>query len=163
VSAADRLLISRSACEIIEPDIKLIQTTFVASAFTGRRESFEMDRFPKLRSTARIIGALALILIAGLSLVPGELRPHTDAPKQYEHFAAYFAAAVILSFGFGKSRSPLLVALFLSIYAAALELAQIGVPGRDGNFYDFVISSTGAIDGCFLAWIVMRALPKAFA
>lgn len=122
-----------------------------------------MDRFPKLRSTTRIIGVLALILIAGLSLVPGELRPHTDAPKQYEHFVAYFAAAIILSFGFGKNRSPLIVALFLSVYAAALEMAQIGIPARDGNFYDFVVSSTGAINGCFLAWIVIRALPKAFA
>jgi VanZ family protein len=122
-----------------------------------------MDGFPKLRSTARIIGAFALIAIAALSLVPGELRPHTVAPKQFEHFAAYFAAAVILSFGFGKSRYPLIVAMLLSAYAAALELAQIVIPARDGNFYDFVVSSGGAINGCFLAWILIRALPKAFA
>jgi VanZ family protein len=122
-----------------------------------------MDRFPKIRSSARIIGALALIAIAVLSLVPGELRPHTAASKHAEHFGAYFAAAVILSFGFGKSRYPFLVALLLSVYAAALELAQIWIPARDGNLYDFVVSSSGAFNGFVLAWLVMRALPKAFA
>lgn len=122
-----------------------------------------MDSFPKLRSTARIVGAVALLVIAALSLVPGELRPHTAASKHVEHFIAYFAAAVILSLGFGKKRAPLIVALSLSAYAAALELAQLGIPARDGNLYDFVVSSTGAINGCFLAWIVMRALPKALA
>lgn len=121
-----------------------------------------MDRFPKLRSTAQIIGVVALIVIAALSLVPGELRPHTAASKHFEHFGAYFAAALILSFGFGKGRYPFIVAILLSVYAAALELAQLEIPARDGNFYDFVVSSSGAINGCLLAWLVMRALPKAF-
>lgn len=117
---------------------------------------------PSVRLTARVVGVLALLLIAGLSLVPGEIRPHTAAPKQYEHFVAYFGAAIILTFGFGKSRFPLIVALFLSAYAAILEMAQIGIPGRDGNFYDFVVSSAGAVGGCFLAWVVMSARRRLF-
>lgn len=122
-----------------------------------------MDGFPKVRSTARILGALAVIAIAALSLVPGELRPHTPAPKEAEHFVAYLGAAVILSFGFGKRGFPFFAVLLLSVFSAAIEVAQLWIPGRDGNFYDFVVSSSGAINGCFLAWILMRALPKALA
>ena len=122
-----------------------------------------MDRLQKFSSIALIAGAIALLAIAALSLVPGEMRPHTAASKSLEHFTAYFAAAFVLSVGLGKNRSLLMLAAFLSIYSGALELAQTGIPGRDGNFYDFVVSSSGAIVGCLLAWTAMRALPKIFA
>jgi VanZ family protein len=116
-----------------------------------------------IRSAAQWVGLLAVVTIALLSLVPGTLRPHTGAPKELEHFAAYMITAAFLSFGFGKSRYPIIIAFCLSNYSAALELAQIFIPGRQAAVFDFVASSSGAFAGCLLAWLILRAVPTAFA
>lgn len=116
-----------------------------------------------IRYATQFIGSFSIALIALLSLVPGGLRPHTGAPKQIEHFIAYTLAAAILCFGFSKSRNPMTIGLLLCLYSAALEVAQTFIPARDGNVIDFLISSSGALLGCLLAWIAIRALPKAFA
>lgn len=116
-----------------------------------------------IRYATQFIGSFSIALIALLSLVPGGLRPHSGAPKQIEHFIAYILAAAILTFGFSKSRNPMIIGAALCLYAAVLEIAQTVIPGRDGNVMDFLISSSGALLGCLFAWIVIRALPKAFA
>lgn len=116
-----------------------------------------------LRYLTQFIGSFSVALIALLSLVPGGLRPHTGSPKQFEHFIAYTLAAAILTFGFSKSRHPMIIGAALCLYAAALEAAQTVIPGRDGNVIDFLVSSSGALLGCLFAWIAIRALPKAFA
>jgi VanZ family protein len=112
---------------------------------------------------AQIAGWLAVVVIAILSLVPGNLRPDTGAPPKLEHAAAYLVAAGLLTYGYRKQCHPLVVALSLSIYSAALEIAQILVPGRHAGFFDFTASATGAVIGAALASIVVRALPRDFA
>jgi len=116
-----------------------------------------------LQKMAQIVGWLAVVVIAILSLVPGSLRPDTGAPPKLEHVAAYLMAAGLLTFGYGKQRHPLVIALCLAIYSAALEIAQILVPGRHAGFADFAASTTGAVIGSALTWIVLRALPRDFA
>jgi VanZ family protein len=116
-----------------------------------------------LQKIAQVAGWLAVVVIAILSMVPGSLRPDTGAPPKLEHVAAYLVAAGLLTFGYGKQRHPLVVALCLSIYSAALEIAQILIPGRHAGFSDFAASATGAVIGSALAWIVLRALPRDFA
>jgi VanZ family protein len=122
-----------------------------------------MTRLQQIRSIAQVAGALAVVIIAILSLVPGSWRPHTGAPKELEHVAAYLLTAAFLTFGFGKYRYPIMIALCLSIYSAALEIAQIEIPGRQAAVLDFVVSSSGAIVGCLLAWAILRAVPRAIA
>lgn len=112
---------------------------------------------------ARLLGWLAVIAIGLLSLVPSDMRPHTGAPGPLEHVAAYFGTAGLLTFSYKKMCHPLVIVLCLSIYSAALEIAQIQIPGRHAAFFDFAASTTGAVIGSALAWIVLRALPRDFA
>ena len=111
---------------------------------------------------AQLFGWLAVIAIGVLSLVPGELRPHTGAPGPIEHVAAYFGTAGLLTFGYRKGCHPLVIVLCLSIYSAALEIAQIQIPGRHATFFDFAASTTGAVIGSALVWIVLRTLQHDF-
>jgi VanZ family protein len=115
------------------------------------------------RLIARLVGLLAVLAIAILSLVPGDMRPQTGMPKQLEHIVAYLLTAAVLAFGYGKRRYPIFIILSLAIYSAALEVAQTQIPGRTGSFGDFVVSFSGALIGGTLAWLVLRAFPHDFA
>jgi VanZ family protein len=105
--------------------------------------------------TVKIAGALAVVAFAVLSLVPWQLRPHTDTPESLEHVAAYALAGALLTFGYRKRSQPFIIVLSLSLYAPILEIAM-WVPGRNPQFIDFVASSTGALIGSALAWIGKR-------
>jgi hypothetical protein len=112
----------------------------------------------KIQLLFKLIGLLAVVGLIILSLVPGDLRPHTGASGPVEHIAAYFLTAGSLSYGFCKSRSPAIIVLFLSIFSGAVEIVQIYIPDRHSDFVDFVASTTGACIGAALAWIVLHAL-----
>src|SRR5262249_3198074 len=119
------------------------------------------------KSTLRYLGLAALIAIGVLSEVPGSLRPHIFAVGQLEHFLAYFVAALLLTLGFWSRRNVLLLSLTLPIYAAALEVAQLFVPGRDSEFIDFFASWGGVCAGIISAWLLrsackLRVVGKAF-
>jgi VanZ like family len=110
-----------------------------------------------IKLIARLIGYLAVIAIGILSLVPGDMRPHTGAPGTFEHVAAYLGTAGLLTFGYGEKR-PAITVLSLSLYSAAFEIAQTQIPGRHAAFSDFLASTIGAIVGSALAWTALKAL-----
>jgi hypothetical protein len=112
----------------------------------------------RIKLIARLIGWLAVVAIGVLSLVPGDMRPHTGAPGTFEHVAAYFGAAGMLAFGYGNRRAALATALSLPLYSAAFEIAQSQIPGRHAAFSDFVASTIGVIVGSGLAWIALKVL-----
>jgi VanZ family protein len=97
----------------------------------------------------RIAGLLAVIVIAILSLVPMDLRPQV-APKLLEHFAAYAATGMLLALAFPQWG---IIVLGLSCYSAALELAQMWIPGRTASIADFASSSLGVCLGVLLVWV----------
>ena len=109
---------------------------------------------------ARIIGWLAVLGIGVLSLVPGDMRPHTGASGKFEHAAAYFVTAAILAFGYESRRHAMAVALLLCFYAAVLEMAQLLVPGRIAALAGFAASVSGVFIGSALGWIVLRAIRR---
>jgi hypothetical protein len=111
-----------------------------------------------IKMLARLIGWLAVIAIGVLSLVPGDMRPHTGAPGAFEHVVAYFGTAGLLTFGYGERRTAIAIALSLPLYSAAFEIAQSQIPGRHAAFSDFVASTIGVIVGSVLAWIALKAL-----
>ena len=111
-----------------------------------------------IKLIARLIGWLAVFAIGVLSLVPGDIRPHTGAPGIFEHVAAYLGAAGLLIFGNGERRSSIATVLSLPLYSAALEIAQTQIPGRHPAFSDFIASTIGVIGGFALAWIALKAL-----
>ena len=106
----------------------------------------------------RTLGTCAVVVIAVLSLVPNELRPHVG-PKLLEHFAAYFATSALLALAWPQRSAVFVFAL--PAYSAALELAQMWVPGRTTSFADFAASALGAFVGVLAIWVVQRNLPRA--
>lgn len=98
----------------------------------------------------------SLATIAVLSLLPGELRPHTPfLTDTYEHVIAYFLTAIAITILAPRSLGPHHVLAILLIYAALLELCQLGVPERTASFQDFLASGAGAAIGVYLAAIVI--------
>ena len=106
----------------------------------------------------RPLGLAAIVAIAMLSLVPNELRPHVG-PKLLEHFTAYLGTGVLLALAWPQRGLFFIVAL--PVYSAALEIAQMWVPGRTTNLADFVASASGALVGVLAIWVAQRNLPRA--
>jgi len=67
----------------------------------------------RIKLIGRLLGWLAVIVIAILSLVPGDIRPHTGAPGALEHLAAYLGTAGLLTFGYGGKRSPVAIIFYM--------------------------------------------------
>ena len=77
-----------------------------------------------------------------LSLVAPLVRPVTILPHDLEH-VAIFAIAGFLA-GLGYPGRPLRTLAAFVIFAGAIELAQIPVPGRHARLSDFVIDALAA-------------------
>jgi VanZ family protein len=72
------------------------------------------------------------------------MRPNVLSNGHHEHFAAYFLTGLLLGFAYSHPRQLLFVALLLLVYAGALELLQVSMPGRSSSLDDFVASWLGA-------------------
>ncbi len=103
----------------------------------------------------RIASWAAVVLIAVLSLLPGELRPHTMASGHIEHFVAYFITASALALSYRGWSTAILIAFLLSAYGGALEILQLWVPGRISQLSDFLVSANGAWAGSMLVAILL--------
>ena len=101
-----------------------------------------MRHLPKIM---RLVGWALLGLIAVLSLVPPAFRPETGTPHNFEHFAIFAAAG--FAFGIGYSRRPVVIVAFLALFAGAIEVSQLIVPGRHARFEDFIVDGAAAC-GC---------------
>jgi VanZ family protein len=104
---------------------------------------------------ARLAGGLAVLAVIVLSVVPGEMRPHTGFPGIAEHFAVYLGASALLALGYEKRVSAGVVAFAFSLAAAIFEIAQYFIPHRDANLLDVFASAGGAIVGAGLARLFM--------
>jgi VanZ family protein len=102
----------------------------------------------------RIASWLLAVTIVVLSLVPPSLRPETDVPHALEHFAIFVATGI--AFGIGYGRRPGWVALWIVIFAGAVELAQFAVPGRHARLSDFIVDALAACIGLAMASFVAQ-------
>ena len=109
------------------------------------------DGFARFVRPVRFAAFIGLLAIAALSLVPFEWRPSSGLAKELEHGIAYFIVAVVLTIA-GLARWPRILAVV--VLAAALELGQVFVPGRDSNLTDFLVSAAGALLGHGLCSLV---------
>ena len=99
------------------------------------------------------------VAIIVISLVPPSLRPETDVPHDLEHFAIFIATGV--AFGVGYSRTPGFVSAALLIFAGAIELAQIAVPGRHARLSDFIVDSLAVCLGAAItSFVAARTLEE---
>jgi hypothetical protein len=110
----------------------------------------------KIRTLGRTAAWLAVIIIIVLSLIPGEYRPQSGMPKPAEHFAAYFLTAVVFVWWYGPYYTWIIAGL--CGLSALMETLQIWIPGRDGEFIDFVASSGGVVSGVIIGAAVLCAV-----
>src|SRR5690242_142172 len=100
---------------------------------------------PHSQTLFRIAGWLCVAAIVMLSLSSPSLRPVTRVPHNLEHLAIFVIAGAALGFGY-PGRIARNMAL-LVIFAGAIELAQIFVPGRHARLIDFVVDGLGGCAG----------------
>jgi VanZ family protein len=91
-----------------------------------------------------------------LSLVPASLRPETSIPHQFEHLLIFAAAGAAFGLAY-ETMLPLLV-LRLASFAAAVEIAQLFVPGRHGRLSDFVVDAASICAAAVAGSLVRRAI-----
>lgn len=102
----------------------------------------------------RVAGVAVLFLIVVLSIIPGKAQIRTSAPKELEHFVAYFIVASTLALGYRDRLFAPAVGVFLIVVAAALEQVQRLVPGRTATLADWEASSLGALLGAAFAIVL---------
>jgi hypothetical protein len=99
---------------------------------------------------ARAAGFFGILMIIGLSLVPGNYRPHTGLPGEVEHFIAYCLTASAFALGFRSRTSWVFIAFVLTLLAGSMEVLQLWVPGRHSAIMDAIVSSLGGLLGILL-------------
>ncbi len=107
-----------------------------------------------LRRFSAVAGWLGVLIIAVLSLVPGDLRPHTILPGPLEHMLAYALTGAALGFGYRHLGSRLLCLGGLSFGSVVFEILQADVPGRSSSAVDVLASSSGVALGILLGAVL---------
>jgi VanZ family protein len=116
-----------------------------------------MKRFKSKPSSLimkRLSQVLAWVLVVGiliLSIVPPDYRVVTDLPRPLEHLAVFLLVG--LAFVFGYPGRYLFQCVALSLFAAAIELLQVWVPGRHARLSDFIAGFAGVILGTGLGYL----------
>ena len=104
----------------------------------------------------RVCAWFCAILLAYLSLIPGDLEVRTGAPTLLEHFAAYFGTAMFFMLGYPRKR--VLIIASLMVYAGFLELGQLISPGRFASIVDATASIFGVGAASALAILISSIL-----
>lgn len=107
----------------------------------------------------RIVAWTLATAITTLSILPPDLRPDTGVPHHLEHFAIYFATG--LAFGLGYERKESLLAVLLVIFSAAIEVAQLFVPGRHARLSDFIVDAVAVCVGLLTVAPIARLSSRA--
>jgi VanZ family protein len=110
---------------------------------------FNLD-VASIKLVAKVAGWLLLAVIVFLTLSPASYRPVTKFGHNLEHFLIHLALGII--FGIGYARQWWLVALGLVGLIAAVEFAQLFVPGRHARLKDLVIDVGAACLGVAIVW-----------
>ena len=95
-----------------------------------------------------------LAAIGALSLVAPSMRPVTFLPHSFEHVAIFLAAGLAIGLGYPNRATQRMIGL--TLFAAAVELAQFYAPGRHPRISDFVVDALGACIGVAVALMLTR-------
>lgn len=94
----------------------------------------------------------------------GELTPSPPNPMhlwdKLLHFIAYFGLAGLALVALKPGARAIYAAMALVAMGGALEIIQ-GMVGRDASWGDEAANTLGAIVGCALGWVIVRALERA--
>src|SRR4051812_14039356 len=101
----------------------------------------------------RCLAWVLVLVVAGATLSPIELRPVTSAPADIERVVAFGLIGASFWLGYPQRRGIVLVVIGL---AGLLEAAQMLVPGRHGTLHDFLVKGLGALAGALIAAFLQR-------
>jgi len=107
-----------------------------------------------LQNIGRVVAWLALAAIILLSLVPPGGRPTTFVPHKIEHAGIFFADGI--AFGFAYLGYEWLLGIGAVIFCAAIELAQLMIPGRHARLSDFFVDAAAVCVGIFAGSTLTR-------
>jgi|GEM_PF-1996967 hypothetical protein len=110
----------------------------------------------RARPIVRVLAWASLAAIALLSLVPGDLRPHTFLPGQAEHFTAYAVAGSLLALAYRSTRERIVGWLCVSLASVGFEILQNFVPERGPSVWDALASVGGLTFGFLLGAALLR-------
>lgn len=99
-----------------------------------------------------MVDLLTAILL--LSVVPAKLRPDTGAPHDSEHgvIFAFLGAAMVLRY-----RMRIWIWIILGpLFAAAIEVIQIGIPDRHARLEDFLVDAGTILLGSGCATLLLK-------
>lgn len=107
------------------------------------------------REALTILAVGLWIVIAVLSLLPGDERPHTGASGNVEHLVAYAGTACITALAF-RRMAPVWLVLAFSAASGMFEITQVFIPGRSSGIDNWIASSLGALAGILIARRLVR-------
>ena len=107
-----------------------------------------------LRRLFRILTWLCLATIGALSVVEPPMRPVTALSHNFEHVAIFSLAGLAIGLGYPNRTAQHMVTL--TLFAAAVELAQFYAPGRHPRFSDFVVDALAACAGVVITLMLTR-------
>jgi VanZ family protein len=128
------------------------------------RASCQMDRATKWGRTLLIkynrsfqvfAWSLAVIIVL-LSIGPPSTRPVTGAGSNLEHLLIFLAMGA--AFGLAYPRRFAVLPFAMLIFAGAIEIAQMMVPGRHARLSDFLTDATASCLGVGLSFALTRLL-----
>jgi VanZ family protein len=144
-----------------------MQVVDLPTTTKARRSGTRVVRDPGPKHVARYTQIISkasawtlLITIVILSLVPAHDRPVTALPYSLEHLTIFFAAGVAFGIGYPQRRLFQFVALLA--FTAAIELAQLLVPGRHARLSDFLIDAGGVTVGLWIGFLASRKLTAVY-
>lgn len=96
-------------------------------------------------------------IITVTSVLPKDALPQVDLWDKLLHVLSYAAVAALGGAGFLETRARVIMGLGLITLGALLEVAQIYVPGRLGEFGDGVANAIGVVVGiAATSWLMGR-------
>ncbi len=98
-----------------------------------------------------------LVAIIVLSMVPGEARPHTGAPGEFEHLMAYTGTGLFIAARYRSLRPRLILWTVTATLSFVLEFVQMCVPAREPDIFDALASSSGLTLGVVLGGLMITA------
>ena len=110
------------------------------------------------QNIGRVTAWFALLAIVVLSLVPPGARPITFVPHKIEHAGIFFVDGI--AFGIAYLGFEGLLSVVAVIFCAAIELAQLMVPGRHARLSDFFVDAIAVCIGIFAGSILFRMVRR---
>ena len=107
-----------------------------------------------LKNINRSVGWIMLSAIVVLSVGPPSWRPTTFVPHEIEHASICLTAGIL--FGTAYLGREWILSVGAIVFCAAIELAQLFIPGRHARLSDFIVDASAAVFGVFVGRLLLR-------